>query len=189
MSSQSKHGTVRIIGGKWRGRKLPFDAFEGLRPTKDLVRETLFNWLAPVIVDAVCVDCFAGSGAIGFEALSRGAKYVLMIDQNKKATANLQKNAAILNAKEAEFLLAQVPCANYKIPTHKFNLVFLDPPFNQGLIAPVCTWLKNSDFLAPDALVYIEAEKSLALEKTIPATWKITRHKVSGDMQYCIIQA
>ena len=186
MKDRQKKGTVRIIGGKWRGRKLHFDAVEGLRPTKNMVRETLFNWLAPIIVDAICLDLFTGSGAIGFEALSRGAKYVLMIDQNKKVIANLQKNASILNAKEAEFLLAQVPCDNYKIPTHKFNLVFLDPPFNQGLIAPVCEWLKNSDFLTPDALVYIEAEKSLTLDKIIPAIWKITRHKISGDMQYCI---
>lgn len=188
MKNQNK-GIVRIIGGKWRGRKLHFDAVEGLHPTKDMVRETLFNWLAPTIVDAVCLDCFAGSGAIGFEALSRGAKYVLMIDQNKKVIANLKKNAVILSAKEAEFLLAQAPCATHKIPTHKFNLVFLDPPFNQGLIAPACEWLKNSDYLAPDVLIYIEAEKSLVIEKIIPAAWKITRHKISGDMQYCLAQA
>lgn len=187
MIRQNK-GSVRIIGGKWRGRRLHFDATAELRPTKDLVRETLFNWLAPVIVDSICLDLFAGSGALGFEALSRGAKYVLMIDQAKKVILHLKKSAELLHAKNVEFLLAQLPDDHDKIPAHKFNLVFLDPPFHQGLIAPMCAWLKNSDYLAPNALIYIEATRALLIEKIIPATWNITHQKTSGEVQYAIAQ-
>ena len=187
MTIRHKKGSIRIIGGKWRGRRLHFDIVKGLRPTKDMVRETVFNWLSPTMFDAVVLDLFAGSGALGFEALSRGAKQVLMVDQEKKVILNLKENAAKLGANAIDFLSAQMPQEFAKIAAQKFNLVFLDPPFHKGQIMPVCEALNNSGILAKNALIYIEAEKELAIAENIPSHWEIKKHKTSGDMQYCLV--
>jgi 16S rRNA (guanine966-N2)-methyltransferase len=177
--------TLRIIGGKWRSRKLQFQPLPGLRPTPNRVRETLFNWLAPVIVDASCLDLFSGSGALGFEALSRGAKNVVMVDQSPATIAMLKKNAHALGATEIEFYCAKVPEPISFLQNRKFDIVFLDPPFQQGLIPTSLRWLKDGEYLAHEAYIYVEAEKSFVLH---PEGWQVLRHKKAGQVQYFLLR-
>ena len=127
-------GEIRIIGGQWRGRKLKVPVVQGLRPTPDRVRETVFNWLMPVIHGAYCLDAFAGSGAFGFEALSRGAAHVVMVDSIPKVVQLLQETLGSLKADNADVYCAKVP-QQLKPPTTRFNVVFLDDFFSLFLFA------------------------------------------------------
>ncbi|MEI8054741.1 MAG: 16S rRNA (guanine(966)-N(2))-methyltransferase RsmD [bacterium] len=174
--------SLRIIGGKWRSRKISFVSLKGLRPTTDAVRETLFNWLAPVINNTNCLDLFAGSGALGFEALSRGAKHVVMVDASTQIISMLKKTAQLLNAEDVDFYSAKIPQALSKIPEQSFDIVFLDPPFNFDLIKPTCEKLVSSGYLAKNAIVYIEAEKELDIKKVTPESWQILRQKTVGQV-------
>lgn len=182
-----KQGQVRIIGGKWRSRKLMFPAVPGLRPTADMVRETLFNWLTPYIVDSLCLDAFAGSGALGFEALSRGAAHVTFIDSNPTIIKYLENQSAIFATEtKVEIIRTKIPNHSEFLAT-KFNIVFLDPPFYQGLIEPCAKWLEQSNLLEENALIYIEAEIHLD-QLPIPAHWQILRHKACGEAGYFLIK-
>jgi 16S rRNA (guanine966-N2)-methyltransferase len=176
------HGTVRIIGGKWRSRKLTFPAIAGLRPTTDRVRETVFNWLAPFIMQARCLDLFAGSGALGFEALSRGAAEAVFVDSSKEVIAYLKEQARILQTTDIETYQLHLPCP---VPfTHKkFDIVFLDPPFHQGLISPICQWLEEQNLLADEALIYLETEAELS-PLPVPQNWVLMRSKKAGQAAY-----
>jgi 16S rRNA (guanine966-N2)-methyltransferase len=180
--------TLRIIGGKWRSRKISFVPLKKVRPTPNVIRETLFNWLAPVIMDSCCFDLFAGSGALGFEALSRGAKQVVMVDISTKIIKKLAENAKILQATNVEFYCTQIPECLNKIPKHFFDIVFLDPPFYCGLIKLTCEKLLDCGYLADGALVYIEAEKTLAIEAIIPRSWQILRQKATGLVKSHLVQ-
>lgn len=178
---------VRIIGGKWRGRKLHFPALTELRPTPDRVRETLFNWLTPYIVGAECLDLFAGSGALGFEALSRGAKSVLMVDQSSKVIHSLQENASRFGAaSEVDYYCGIVPSDAVPVHHRQFNIVFLDPPFHQEYLVMCCRWLENLQCLAEHALVYMEAESDLEL--LLPAHWSIIRQQKAGQVKYYLVK-
>lgn len=153
---------LRIVGGKWRSRRIRFVDAEGLRPTPDRVRETLFNWLQFEINGAHCLDAFAGSGALGFEALSRGAASVVMLEKQRlqflalqAAAADLQAESAILLSGDALQLLRST--APWQ-PDEGFDGVFLDPPFHQSLLPEVCAVLHERALLKPDAFVYIESE-------------------------------
>lgn len=179
---------LRIIGGKWRSRRLKFQVLPGVRPTTDANRETLFNWLGNKIIEANCLDLFAGSGALGFEALSRGAKHVLMVDVSSKIIHQLKLNVAELKAENVELLCAKMPQQISKISSQVFDIIFIDPPFHQNLIAPCCDMLENSSFLANDVYLYIETEKELDLAPILPKTWKILRQKVAGQVKYYLIQ-
>lgn len=184
-----KTSTLRIIAGQWRGRKLPFLPLPGLRPTPDRIRETLFNWLAPIIRDSRCLDLFAGSGALGIEALSRGAQAVVIVDHANAALRQIQSylqtlDAHLLNSDRVKFYQAVVPLELSSIPLDKkFDIVFLDPPFHQGLIAPCCEWLEQHDGLAPNATIYLEAERDLD-PLPIPNNWTIIRSKKAGQVGY-----
>ncbi|OGT09082.1 MAG: 16S rRNA (guanine(966)-N(2))-methyltransferase RsmD [Gammaproteobacteria bacterium RBG_16_37_9] len=184
----SKISTLRIIAGKWRSRKISFVQLKGVRPTKNVCRETLFNWLAPVTACANCLDLFAGSGALGFEALSRGAKHVVMVDASMQIIHKLKENAELLQASNIDFYCAQIPQRINKIPKQHFDIIFLDPPFHCGLIKSTCEKLLNSGYLAKDCLIYIEAEKELAVENIRPASWKILRKKISGLVGSYLLQ-
>lgn len=180
---------VRIIGGKWRSRKITFPACEHLRPTPNLVRETLFNWLAPVIDGAVCLDLFAGSGALSFEALSRGAQKTVMVDKSPDVIKNLKKNAELLSADNVEFLCLDFSPNQKNNPfKDQFDIVFLDPPFYQNLVVPCCKWLEENNCLKPEAFIYIEAESTL---KNIhfPSNWEIYRQKTTGQVSYYLVRA
>ncbi len=184
-----KKGEVRIIGGQWRGRKLHFPATPGLRPTPNRIRETLFNWLGPYLADAHCLDLFAGSGALGFEALSRHAKSVTFIEQSKLLVSYLKTQLKQLHAeKQAQVYQAQFPFKAHSLNLPLFNIVFLDPPFQQNLLSWVCVWLVKEGLLAPDSLIYLEAEASLK-NLLLPENWEIQRFKTAGQVHYALVQA
>lgn len=169
---------LRIIGGRWRGRKLHFAPVEGLRPTGDRLRETLFNWLQFYLPESRCLDLFAGSGALGLEALSRGAAEVDFVELNRHAAQTLQQQLQLLGADQgrvhyssAADFLAQ--------PRSRYDIVFVDPPFAGDL------WQQTLDALAPhladDALVYVESPRDIALPT--PAGWRQEKDKRAGQVQ------
>ncbi|MGE4801145.1 16S rRNA (guanine(966)-N(2))-methyltransferase [Yersinia hibernica] len=181
-ATQASAGQIRIIGGKWRGRKLPVPDSPGLRPTTDRVRETLFNWLAPMIQGARCLDCFAGSGALGLEALSRYAGEATLLEADRHVAKQLSSNLALLHADNGQVVntnslqwLAQ--------PGQPFDLVFLDPPFRKGLLTDTINLLEQFNWLTADAWIYVEAEaESTAAD--VPASWQLHREKIAGQVAY-----
>jgi 16S rRNA (guanine966-N2)-methyltransferase len=183
---RGQHNRLRIIGGRWRGRKLDFPDVEGLRPTPDRVRETLFNWLQDDIVSARCLDLFSGSGALGLEALSRGASYVLMVDSDKQVVNQISKHLVTLQATSGEILQADtLQLLSSETKRGQFDVVFLDPPFDRGLIEPCVDKLVDGDWLAEHAKIYIESETGLRDIK-LPKTWEIIRDKTAGQVRYCL---
>ena len=173
---------LRIIGGTWRSRKIRFPGAPGLRPTPDRVRETLFNWLGQDLEGLSCLDLYAGSGALGFEAVSRGAARVVQVDSGAQACLALRQNCALLDARAVE--VAQSDVSRFLAgPGEAFDIVFLDPPFHQGAVGPCCRLLEERGWLASDARIYIETEKGLALEG-LPENWKILRNKNAGEVGY-----
>ncbi|WP_010316905.1 16S rRNA (guanine(966)-N(2))-methyltransferase RsmD [Vibrio ordalii] len=187
-SSQNKPSTgfVRIISGLWRGRKLPVHDAQGLRPTTDRVKETLFNWLAQEIAGAHCLDLFAGSGSLGFEAASRQAQAVTLIELNPTAFKQLEHNIAALNATNLRAINSDA-LAFLKQQGTPHHLVFIDPPFRQGLLSEAVSLLEQNGWLADEALIYIETEKELALEG-IPANWRLHREKNAGQVSYRLFE-
>lgn len=174
---------LRIIAGEWRGRKVPFADAEGLRPTPDRVRETLFNWLAPVIEGARCLDLFAGSGALGLEALSRGAADVVMLDRHPQVIKQLQANLALLATERATAIHSEALNYLQHSPPRRFDVVFLDPPYRQDLLAPCCALLAQRGWLAEAARVYLEIESEHELPP-LPTGWQLVRSKKAGQVAY-----
>ena len=181
----SNKGSIRIIAGTYRGRKLPVLMAEGLRPTTDRVKETVFNWLMPYIQDSICLDCFAGSGGLGFEALSRGAEQVSFIELNKAAAQQLLENQRLLKANNVSVLQSDA-LTFIKKNTTKFDLVFLDPPFRKGFVQQTAQLL-NDNSLAENALIYVEME-SEKNEQQLPANWKLLKEKIAGQVVYRLYQ-
>ena len=182
-----QNNQLRIIGGRWRGRKLHFCEVEGLRPTGDRIRESLFNWLSPSIYGANCLDLFAGSGALGFEALSRGAARVSFVDSSATVTAELAKQLALLDCNDAS--ISQTDGVDWLVRGESvgFDIVFLDPPFMSGLLPDCLSALEHRpDILNPGALIYFETERSKPLAP-LPANWQLYRHKETGQVQYGLI--
>ncbi|PJG86170.1 16S rRNA (guanine(966)-N(2))-methyltransferase RsmD [Conservatibacter flavescens] len=182
-------GEVRIIAGKWRGRKLPVLNREGLRPTGDRVKETLFNWLMPYIIDAHCLDCFAGSGSLGFEALSRHAKSVTFVELDARVVHQLKQNLATLNCSPEQGKVIQQNSLDFlKLAknTPHFDIVFLDPPFHLGLTEQAIQLLQQHDWLADNAIIYVETEKVQPL--TTPANWRLLKEKTTGMVCYRLYQ-
>jgi 16S rRNA (guanine966-N2)-methyltransferase len=179
-------GLVRIIGGQWRGRKLKVADEKELRPTPDRVRETLFNWLAPVIKDAVCLDLFAGSGVLGFEALSRGAKFVVMIDQSKIITKLLNEELTQFAAKNAVVYQAKLP-EGLPLNTHSFDIVFIDPPYQSQLLIPCCFFLEEQGLLAEKSYIYLESAHTIT-DDDLPEHWHIIKNKKAGQVFYHLVK-
>ncbi len=182
---------LRIIGGQWRGRKLSFADGDGLRPTMDRVRETLFNWLQAEIAGARCLDMFSGSGALGFEALSRYAAQVVMIDKNPQAVRAIRNNLKLLDTDKAQLL--QMDARAYlnslikdSDTNKKFDIVFLDPPFNKDLVGSFCQLLAQADCLSEQASIYIELEKKNPLPD-LPENWRVIKEKKAGQLAYYLI--
>lgn len=177
---------LRIIAGEWRGRKLEFLATDGLRPTPDRVRETLFNWIQTVVPGAQCLDMFSGSGALGFEALSRGAERMTFIERDAAAARQLNANLQNLKAQNGEIIQTDVLAwleASQQDQESKYDLVFLDPPFRQNLIAPCCALLESKNLLRDNAYIYIETESELA-NPDVPPHWQEYRNKTAGQVTY-----
>jgi 16S rRNA (guanine966-N2)-methyltransferase len=173
---------VRIIGGRWRGRKIRFPAGTMIRPSPDRVRETLFNWLAPTLRGARCLDLFAGSGALGFESLSRGAASAVFVERDAAAVAQLKSLAKALLAESA--CIVQADATGWLNRTGEpFDVVFLDPPFGSGLLPGLLGQLDRGGWLAPDARVYIECRRTDGVP-ALPAGWRMHRSGHAGDVGY-----
>lgn len=181
-----KPGTVRIIAGEWRGRRLKVPDIKDLRPTPDRVRETLFNWLAPYIAGARCLDLFAGSGVLGFEALSRGAAMVTMVDESPEVISLLKEQLELFRAANAEVYRAKVP-GQLKTVSASFDIVFLDPPYQSGLLLPTCRYLEENGFLAASAFIYLEASEVIN-DNDLPSGWKIIKSSKAGQVVYHLVK-
>ena len=175
-------GQIRIISGRWRGRKIPVVDVEGLRPTTDRVRETLFNWLMQEVAERRVLDCFAGSGALALEALSREASFALLLEKDRQQAQQLNSLCQTLGA-NAE--VQQTDALHYlqQRCSHPFDLVFIDPPFRLQLAEPCCQLLEQQGWLSADAWIYLETEKELPLQ-AVPANWQLYREKIAGQLAY-----
>ncbi len=182
MSAPAKTQRVRLIGGLWRSRRLSFPAREGLRPTPDRVRETVFNWLAPSLPEARCLDLFAGSGALGFEALSRGAATAVLVEKDRPAETALRQTAHLLDAKTATVVAEDALHFLAATPPAAFDIVFLDPPFGSALLAAALTLMEERGILAPAGLVYIETAADAAWE--LPPDLRWHRQGCAGKVRF-----
>jgi 16S rRNA (guanine966-N2)-methyltransferase len=176
---------VRIIGGRWRGVTLSFPASPTLRPTPDRVRETLFNWLQPVIVEARCLDLFAGSGALGIEALSRGAAEVEFVDSDPMIGRHLAATLRQLGVNQP--LVSTTGALQFlDAPPRPFQVAFLDPPYAAGLLEPACALLAQG-WLTPGAYIYLECPASSGLP-ALPPGWVVHRAKRAGQVGYHLLR-
>ncbi|MBI5451044.1 MAG: 16S rRNA (guanine(966)-N(2))-methyltransferase RsmD [Gammaproteobacteria bacterium] len=174
---------LRIIGGAWRSRRLPFAATAGVRPTPDRIRETLFNWLQGQIAGARCLDLFAGSGALGFEALSRGARELVSVDQDIRVIQQLQANAELLGCTSILQLAWQDALEYLTTASGRFDIVFIDPPYRDEIIGECCQRLETRRLLAPGALIYVESSTQHPAPP-LPEGWTLLRDKQAGQVHY-----
>ena len=179
---------VRIIGGAWRGRKLRFPlGVPGLRPTPDRVRETVFNWLRDEVAGSRCLDLYAGSGALGLEALSRGAREVVFVDRDPRVVRHIRAALAAFGSKAG--LVSRADAAVFlRAPGEPFDIVFLDPPFDAGALPALVTAIVRHGWVRPGGLLYLEAP---AIERvpTLPHGWTVHRSKRAGEVGYHLVRA
>jgi len=180
-------GKLRIIGGEWRSRQLPVLDLPGLRPTTDRVRETLFNWLQNDVRGARCLDLFAGSGALGFEAASRGAANVVLLELQAAAADQLAANIQLLQAESLQLIRANALGWLVQYQGEAFDLVFLDPPFASDLLEPAIRCLHQQQLLSSDACVYIECDARQPLPE-LPPGWQLTKQKKASQVSYYLIR-
>lgn len=181
-------GEVRVIAGLWRGRKLPVLNAEGLRPTTDRVKETLFNWLMNDIAGSRCLDCFAGSGSLGIEALSRQAQAVVFLEKFAMAANQLKKNLATLKTENGKVINTDsLQWLAQKNSEEPFDVVFIDPPFYFDFVPKVLKLLTENNWLAPNALLYVETEKN-HVPLNLPQNWQIIKEKSAGMVMSRLIQ-
>lgn len=185
---QTGRQKLRIIGGSWRGRKLEFPDLPGLRPTADRVRETLFNWLQTDIPGAHCLDLFAGSGALGIEALSRGARSVTLIEKNSSAAQYIKQHLTLLASDHGQCIQADAILWIQNTPPNPMDIVFLDPPFRQTLLPEACALLSDKGWLKDGCLIYIEAEKEMG-RPDVPVNWLLLKEKTSGQLTSFLFKA
>jgi 16S rRNA (guanine966-N2)-methyltransferase len=178
---------LRIIGGNLRGSRLDFPDLPGLRPTSDRIRETLFNWLQGSIRGSNCLDLFAGSGAVGFEAISRGAEQVCFVEKSELAANTIRENLQRLKITNAEVLEedARESLLRFQIHNQKFDVIFLDPPFSEQLIPSICNQLEESNVMADGCKIYIESGEKIDIQNLSPS-WVILKEKKAGVVNYCL---
>lgn len=179
---------LRIIGGEWRSRLISFPDIPGLRPTPNRVRETLFNWLQYDIPGSRCLDLYAGSGALGFEAASRGAKEVVQVEQDTNVCKALRENAAKLKASQISSIHADVLHFLTATKPEPFEIVFLDPPFGLNLVSQTCRLLENHNWLSDHALIYIEMESDKKQRDDFPVSWVCKKSKQAGEVSYQLFE-
>ncbi|UCC56771.1 MAG: 16S rRNA (guanine(966)-N(2))-methyltransferase RsmD [Gammaproteobacteria bacterium] len=185
MKANRQKNQLRLIAGTWRGRKLPFAPVHGLRPTPDRVRETLFNWLSPVIRGSHCLDLFAGSGALGFEAASRGAASVTLVDNHAEVVRCLWQQIDLLGAPQVR--VVQADSSLYLSgQSRSMDIVFLDPPYRENLLPGCIEQLESGGWLAEEAWVYIEAGQDAELE--LPGNWEMFRSTSAGQVTSYLIR-
>jgi len=179
-------GQLRIIAGSWRGRKLAVLDLEGLRPTPDRVRETVFNWLQPHLGQSRCLDLFAGTGALGLEAASRGAGHVSLVELNSKAAMQLRTHCQTLSAEQCEVHL-QAATDFLNQHQQQYDIVFIDPPYQSDYWSEVAEQLIATGSLADDALIYLEYPRQLD-KPLLPAQWQLIKEKKAGAVNYCLFR-
>ena len=187
-NKDSRPGRLRIVAGKWRSRLLPVSEQEGLRPTSARVRETLFNWLSSDIVGSHCLDLFAGTGALAFEALSRGAATAALIERSQKIVDVLRSSAELLDAQNARVECADAVSFLSRLADRRYDIVFLDPPFADDLVEECCQLLQSNGWLADRAAIYIEQDKSKPLP-TLPPGWQVVRDKKAGHVRFVLARS
>jgi 16S rRNA (guanine966-N2)-methyltransferase len=180
--TKSTDGFIRVISGQFRGRKLPVKDVQGLRPTTDRIKETVFNWLMQDTRDANVLDCFAGSGGLGFEALSRFASTALFIELDPSAAKQLAQNIATLKLQNAQVRHTNSRSfLEQKNSNTPFDLVFVDPPFRKNLAQTSCNLLEINNWLSEEALIYLEVESDLNTFKP-PSNWLLIKEKKAGQV-------
>lgn len=186
-SASAKHASkLRIIGGDWRSRQLPILDLDGLRPTTDRVRETVFNWLNFEIPGARCLDLFSGSGALGFESLSRGAKSCTFVELNRAVAQQIKHNLVSLNSDHGDVVNSDA-IAYLHTPPSAYDVIFLDPPFRKGLLDKILPLLSD-EWVKPNGYIYIERESEQALS-ALPAHWQLEKEKRAGQLTYALYRA
>ncbi len=180
---QSPPGQVRIIAGEWRGQYLPVPDVPGLRPTPDRVRETVFNWLQSRIEGSRCLDLFAGTGALGFESASRGARRVVLVESSAAVAAGLSTSRGRLGAEQVQVVNQDVEHFLGEAEPEPFDIVFADPPFGSEQLPDLCRLLSTGGWLAPDARIYLEVERETGVP-SVPDDWVLLRSKTAGEVGY-----
>jgi 16S rRNA (guanine966-N2)-methyltransferase len=186
MKSVEKQSSVRVIAGTWRSRVISFPLVEDLRPTSNRVRETLFNWLQNRVKGEDCLDLFAGSGACGIEALSRGARSVHFIERNRQVAQSIEQNLSLLKASPIVVHTADVIkwlSNTNRNDESKYGLVFIDPPYHDNLELTCCKLLEESGNLKPTALIYLESDKTISAGD-LPKNWTIEKAKRAGSVKF-----
>lgn len=179
-------GYVRIIGGAWRGRRIPVLEAEGLRPTADRIRETLFNWLAPMLGGTRCLDLFAGTGALGLEALSRGAREARFVERQPAVAREIELTLQRFKAQGGEVIVADALRFLEGAP-QGFDVVFVDPPFTDWDLGKLCTLLEQG-WLTGNALIYLEMDRHRALPE-LPPAWAWHKQKTAGQVRFGLVRA
>jgi 16S rRNA (guanine966-N2)-methyltransferase len=187
-AQKNQPGRLRIVAGNWRSRLLDIADVPGLRPTSERVRETLFNWLAPRIARARVLDLFAGTGALGLEALSRGAAETVFVESSSVAVATLRKNVAALAACSAHIKNTDAFDYLQRSTDAPFDVVFLDPPFAADNLDELCRLLAKSSLLAANAWVYLEEDRA-RVPVTLPDGWRRLKTKQAGNVRYSLVEA
>ncbi len=183
--TQKSRGRLRIVAGIWRSRVLEIADVEGLRPTSERIRETLFNWLTPRMAGARCLDLFAGTGALGLEALSRGAAAAVFVENSKVAIATLRRNLASLDASGAVIHAGSATEYIDAAGAERFDIVFLDPPFADDNLAELCRLIDESELVTTNANVYLEQDRARP-EPDLPDGWTVLKSKVAGNVRYTL---
>ena len=183
MRSSMASNEVRIISGLWKGRKLRFNTTADLRPSLGRVRETLFNWLVADLPGAHCLDLFAGSGALGFEALSRGAASVTFVEKNRQAAASLRDNARLLQAQQASVRATSAQQFLRAKPARPWDIIFFDPPFADADVAPLLERLLQAAYLQPDGIIYIERSR----REPLPFPEQLYKQGQAGDCHFGLL--
>jgi len=186
-NKKPRPGRLRIVAGKWRSRLLDIANVPGLRPTSERIRETLFNWLRPTIPGARCLDLFAGTGALGLEALSRGAADVVFVEKSPLAVKVLRDNVQTLAATTADVRQGDALAFLQAPPGDKFDIVFLDPPFAADMLGDLCRLIDEASVLDGGALVYLEDDRARP-ETDLPSGWRILKSKTAGNVRYSLAQ-
>lgn len=187
-SKQKKSNTLRIIGGRWRGRVLEFPDSPGLRPTGDRVRETVFNWLQVEIPGSRCLDLYAGSGALGFEALSRGASEVVMVERSPKVVAALKTAAAKLDTSDSLQIKPQSALDFIAQNERCFDVIFLDPPFESDLHHLTLEALKKSRWFVKGCVLYIECPSDFNVKELLDPRWEVLKEKSAGQVSFLLLR-
>lgn len=183
--ADKKLNTVRINAGTWRSRLIKFPDAEGLRPTPERVRQTVFNWLGQDLTGLTCLDLFSGTGVMGFEALSRGAVSATLVEKSIPAYKALLENKALLNAEHAQIL--HQDALHFLVQNKlRFNLIFLDPPYHQAWLQKVLPLL--AEHLHAEGLIYVEAEFAIDSNQVFAKDWQVIKQSKAGNVFYHLLK-